>query len=294
MPRTTTCSQEIEIISDSSEPISVTPFLIDRLLATGDYSNLISLYLFYYRTARYQKTNQPWATISFVAKGMSWGVEKVSQKKQALIKLGLIEEIQGKREDGTFGKLFIKVNYIHGLIPPPPGNDRDRENTGGGKNPVPVESGGNALSGERGNAKEEPESDSKRIPNQDILKIWNRIVNDSPIKKINKISSHRAEHLNARSKDFPTRQAWADLFQKVVSTPFLRGDNERGWKADFDWIIENDDNPTKVMEGKYDDDKPSPSRAGSRPAKFTPAPTWGRDNEFDSLSKTTIQSGGNK
>jgi len=153
MPRTAPInSLEIVTISDQSEPISVTPYLIDRLLTTGDYANLIALYLFYYRTARYQKTNQPWATISFVATGLGWGTEKVAQKKQALVRLGLIEEIQEKRDDGTFGKMFIKVNYIHGFIQPIQGNDRPPENTGDGKIPVPVKSDANALSGKRGNA----------------------------------------------------------------------------------------------------------------------------------------------
>jgi hypothetical protein len=39
---------------------------------------------------------------------------------------------------------------------------------------------------------------------------------------------------------------------KAQSTPFLCGDNERGWRADFDWFVANHTNPYRVLEGKYD------------------------------------------
>jgi len=34
-------------------------------------------------------------------------------------------------------------------------------------------------------------------------------------------------------------------------TPFLCGNNDRGWQADFDWFVANDTNVLKVIEGKY-------------------------------------------
>jgi len=39
---------------------------------------------------------------------------------------------------------------------------------------------------------------------------------------------------------------------KAQSTPFLCGENERGWRADFDWFVANHTNPYRVLEGKYD------------------------------------------
>ena len=37
----------------------------------------------------------------------------------------------------------------------------------------------------------------------------------------------------------------------IAKTPFLKGVNKRGWKVDFDWLIANDTNYVKVLEGKY-------------------------------------------
>ena len=44
----------------------------------------------------------------------------------------------------------------------------------------------------------------------------------------------------------------------AARTPFCRGQNDRGWKMDFDFLIENDTNLTKVLEGKYGPPDPAP------------------------------------
>ena len=40
--------------------------------------------------------------------------------------------------------------------------------------------------------------------------------------------------------------------KKAQSTPFLRGEGARGWRASFDWFIANHSNIYAVLEGKYD------------------------------------------
>ena len=49
-----------------------------------------------------------------------------------------------------------------------------------------------------------------------------------------------------------TLEEWAALFRRMNATPFLCGENDRGWKSSFDWIIQSQDNAVKVLEGKYD------------------------------------------
>lgn len=45
-----------------------------------------------------------------------------------------------------------------------------------------------------------------------------------------------------------------EIFDRAQSSSFLRGDNNRAWSADFDWIIHKS-NWVKILEGKYDDKK---------------------------------------
>lgn len=42
-----------------------------------------------------------------------------------------------------------------------------------------------------------------------------------------------------------------EVFRKAQSSSFCGGQNDRHWKADFDWLL-NESNLVKVLEGKYD------------------------------------------
>lgn len=42
-----------------------------------------------------------------------------------------------------------------------------------------------------------------------------------------------------------------EILKKITKSAFLKGDNDRGWKVDFDFIMENDSNYIKILEEKY-------------------------------------------
>ena len=50
--------------------------------------------------------------------------------------------------------------------------------------------------------------------------------------------------------------------QKAQSTPFLRGEGARGWRASFDWFVANQLNVYAVLEGKYDGPAAGPNNGG--------------------------------
>ena len=54
-----------------------------------------------------------------------------------------------------------------------------------------------------------------------------------------------------------------ECFKKVQASDFCKGENERGWQADFDWLIKNDNNMVKVLEGKYDNKNGGNSNGGN-------------------------------
>jgi hypothetical protein len=47
-------------------------------------------------------------------------------------------------------------------------------------------------------------------------------------------------------------EQFAAAVRRAAATPFLAGEGARGWRAHFDWLIANDTNVRKVMEGVYD------------------------------------------
>ena len=54
----------------------------------------------------------------------------------------------------------------------------------------------------------------------------------------------------------------------------MSGDNDRGWKASFDWLLENDSNIMKVLEGNYPKNK-------SVKDQYSTVIDWVKDNEED-------------
>ena len=98
--------------------------------------------------------------------------------------------------------------------------------------------------------KESKEDPCPSSPAKDLFDLWNKTAEGTPLPKVRELSSTRAKKCSARLKE-RTPDEWAAIFQRIADTPFLCGQNDRGWKADFDWIINNDDNAAKVLEGKY-------------------------------------------
>jgi DNA-binding transcriptional regulator YhcF (GntR family) len=81
------------------------------------------------------------------------------------------------------------------------------------------------------------------------LGIWNEMCGTLP--KVSKLTKERRKKLKTRIAEGLTPQAFRQLVVTCANTPFLRGDSKGGWRADFDWLIENEANVLKVREGKY-------------------------------------------
>ena len=46
-------------------------------------------------------------------------------------------------------------------------------------------------------------------------------------------------------------EEWNKFLRRIAKIPFLWGENDRGWKADFNWVL-NENNYAKIIEGKYE------------------------------------------
>ena len=98
---------------------------------------------------------------------------------------------------------------------------------------------------------EEGEEDSKpkkpRLPVQEFFNSWNKGQGISRAKELTKGRREKIKlRLQERSLDH-----WKNIFSLITASDFCKGRNDRGWKASLDWIIANEDNAVKVLEGKY-------------------------------------------
>ena len=84
---------------------------MDLFLTVEKPSDCIGLYLFYYYTAKWQKTNTVKCTTSFATKGLHWTKERTISAKKTLMEAGLIEDITRKNKNGQINGWYIKVIY---------------------------------------------------------------------------------------------------------------------------------------------------------------------------------------
>lgn len=103
---------------------------------------------------------------------------------------------------------------------------------------------------------ESKEEKSIIYPYRDITALWNSICKSLP--QVKAINDDRRKKIKSRLLEMEPNapQLWLDrcraLFERVQATPFLTGDNQKGWTATFDWLFSNGNNWVKVMEGNYD------------------------------------------
>ena len=126
--------------------------------------------------------------------------------------------------------------------------------------------------GECGKVPTPPPRQQDKIPYQKIIDMWNETC--TSFHRLTGLSDKRKIKLRNRydelSKIGEPLPLFRTLFEKMENSPFMKGDNNRGWKATFDWLISNGENWRKVLEGNYDTHygpKQNPPREPTRPQK---------------------------
>jgi hypothetical protein len=82
-----------------------------------------------------------------------------------------------------------------------------------------------------------------------VVEAWNALP--KPFPKVVALSKGRRSHLTARLKEPNWVANWRAALDKVRTSAFCQGKNDRGWVADFDFFI-RPDSVAKCLEGKYD------------------------------------------
>ena len=87
----------------------------------------------------------------------------------------------------------------------------------------------------------------EQVPYSDITFLYNSICISFP--KLNILSEARKKAIRARCSQYDTDD-FKRLFEMAESSPFLKGSNDRNWRATFDWLIK-ESNMAKVLDGNY-------------------------------------------
>lgn len=220
------------------------------LLAIADYSN--------------EDTGEAWPSVESLAKKSRSSQRSVQRMLQSLSQRGYLRIAYNAGPNGT--NLYWLLRGGDTMAPP-----SELVTPATGVQPVAPEPSGTVKA-----VQEVPKAisvqevqavppditvHSRERQNEPEVIAWNA---HPELPKIKCLSPGRLKHLRQRRAD----PFWAANFDaalaKVLASDFLMGTNDRGWKADFDWLL-RPDSIAKIMEGKYDNRKPE---------KMTPENFW--------------------
>lgn len=88
------------------------------------------------------------------------------------------------------------------------------------------------------------------VPYSKIKELYNAICTAYP--KCTAMSDARKKAIAARMHSGYTVEDFRRVFEKAQASSFLKGGNNRNWRASFDWLLK-DSNMAKVLDGNYDD-----------------------------------------
>jgi hypothetical protein len=83
-----------------------------------------------------------------------------------------------------------------------------------------------------------------------LLDLWNQNCGDLP--KMFGVGKEREGLWAERWASHPDLNYWVTVIRKMANSKFCAGSGT--WTANVDWLIKNDTNHQKVIEGRYDDD----------------------------------------
>lgn len=136
-------------------------------------------------------------------------------------------------------------------------------------------------SGDPGEGAAVPSAAPPSLPLALAIQWWNTSAQSAGLPLVQQVTETRRKHWNARAAPERTAQWWQAYFAQIAAIPFCRGDNDRQWRATFDWAIRSEDVIARVHEGVYDARK-EPKHGHSHTARID-ARWLDTDDPLDSL-----------
>jgi len=94
------------------------------------------------------------------------------------------------------------------------------------------------------------ENDDSPLTVDELVEDWNALATQCGLPTVAKLTESRRRRAQARIRQYPELEAWQRAFACIRGSPWMQGQNERGWRADFDFILQ-DKSFTRLVEGTY-------------------------------------------
>ena len=96
---------------------------------------------------------------------------------------------------------------------------------------------------------EKPEKPDALKP-EHVIEVWNNLAERYRLPRVMKLTPQRRRTLACRIREHSIED-WTEAIAAIEQNPWLRGENDRGWRADFDFLLQPK-SFTKLIEGGYD------------------------------------------
>ena len=105
-----------------------------------------------------------------------------------------------------------------------------------------------------GSPKNKPPSDEIET----AFKAYNNAAEQNDLPKAQRLTKSRKAAIGSRLKECGGLDGWNVALEKMAASEFLTGGNDRGWRANIDFISRQS-SFTKLMEGEYDNREGKPN-----------------------------------
>lgn len=181
--------------------------------------------------------------------------ERLYTHRKLLIKYGYITVTQERGANGTLGKTVYTLEPVAIERPDTDDPSADKpcaekpcsekprtENPSHNNNKSKI----NNINNNKSKKKSESGEAAAPFPSV-IVNLYHQLCPSLP--KIVKLTDGRATAIRARLNDYKLEQI-TTAFKMAEDSDFLKGVNDRGWHANFDWIM-SPGNMAKILEGNY-------------------------------------------
>jgi DNA-binding Lrp family transcriptional regulator len=112
---------------------------------------------------------------------------------------------------------------------------------------IPTRGGANTDTTADHNKRKKKNTSSKGTASG-FVSLWNT---QEKLPKIITMSDTRHKAFRTRMGEKQFAESWRQIIEKIAASDFLCGKNDRGWRADIDWLLKNNTNYVKVLEDKF-------------------------------------------
>jgi hypothetical protein len=100
------------------------------------------------------------------------------------------------------------------------------------------------------------EAKTEPLTPPDLFEAWNEFAVPAGLPEAKSLTQERRRNAQLRLKEHPDKAFWETAFANLRESAFLRGlsnadGRRRKWRATFDWLIGNETNAIKLVEGNY-------------------------------------------